>query len=1033
MDYNQNITLDLNTDNSYVVVGAKQGDTGRKITVNILQDGQPLDLSSISSNLSATYRVGQPNGGGTWADIPEDNIRTSAGTVVVIDLRDVDLGIPGRNIVDILLKENIANSGEEPNYRKISTVNFVLNVMAAPNIAAGAIKSEPFQYLEEIVEATETADYWADQAHMWANGKAAGADTPSATNNSKYYADQAEISKEAAVTAQGHAEQAARAAETSAEAAAEIAVVGADAVLNAYPRLTASGAVASTSVGANDIPLERLVVQIVPSQDSNEFDAPWIGGSGVNKFGGEIKVKTRWKNGSYLDNDDVTNNYAASETKVNCTSSTEYRIVLPDITQNITFFLIEFGENGNYLGYQDGLSITAAEKTNTFTTGENTYSFALSFFVSGSQVIDQTTMMRCAINYPSTETDWTPYENIYPIIAWTGANVVLSPTQDAQDGTTYTLDWTNAAGAVGGSVKNENGRWKLTVTHRRVAFNDANLGWDYQSSSGTFRSASLDGSGALPAMEAQTDSLLCSCYKPVAHTATTSNMPDLSIKSGTQGSVAQRLYVKHNAYTDTEKWLESVGGQTILYPLATPVEIGLTAESVKSLLGSNYVWADTGDVTATFRCDPNLYIAEGLEPVAETANDALNAYPTEMDSGEIASTTIGADNIPLKSLTVNIAPIQSGSGDPSPTNIRSIGGWTGAHIATFQGENLIGGADMAASMKRYVPSTTIDADNVATFYTAADRDDYLHFLQLPYKENTQYTFILTVSRTVIPSTSNVVYRLYYTDGTFESIGLPANREENTKYTVVRTSAPNKTVAYLNKISTGGYISIYCNESGVFEGVLTAADFVPYIGRTTTVPWQVEAGTVYGGTLNVLTGILNVTFGICVMDGVTNHKMFTYMSTASNAYCLNIDDASNLGFTTSHVFIREELENAGVLASNMPVGNYTTSSTIPCLGAYSIPGGTMSYRVLLDASITSIEEANIMLKNWYDDGKPLTFVYPLKNPVTYQLLPTDVESFLGDCNIWADTGDVEVVFRCDPNRYIDSKISSSIVDAIEGAY
>ena len=35
---------------------------------------------------------------------------------------------------------------------------------------------------------------------------------------------------------------------------------------------------------------------------------------------------------------------------------------------------------------------------------------------------------------------------------------------------------------------------------------------------------------------------------------------------------------------------------------------------------------------------------------------------------------------PLSSLIVNISPVQSGSGDPSPTNIRPISGWTGANV-----------------------------------------------------------------------------------------------------------------------------------------------------------------------------------------------------------------------------------------------------------------------------------------------------------------------------------------------------------------
>lgn len=48
-------------------------------------------------------------------------------------------------------------------------------------------------------------------------------------------------------------------------------------------------------------------------------------------------------------------------------------------------------------------------------------------------------------------------------------------------------------------------------------------------------------------------------------------------------------------------------------------------------------------------------------------------------SGDIATFVDGSDN-PLKELKISIVTTQSGSGDPSPTNVRPISGWTGATI-----------------------------------------------------------------------------------------------------------------------------------------------------------------------------------------------------------------------------------------------------------------------------------------------------------------------------------------------------------------
>ena len=47
----------------------------------------------------------------------------------------------------------------------------------------------------------------------------------------------------------------------------------------------------------------------------------------------------------------------------------------------------------------------------------------------------------------------------------------------------------------------------------------------------------------------------------------------------------------------------------------------------------------------------------------------------------------GANNLPTKQFLVNIIPAQAGEGDPSPTNIRALSGWTGATL-TINGEDI---------------------------------------------------------------------------------------------------------------------------------------------------------------------------------------------------------------------------------------------------------------------------------------------------------------------------------------------------------
>lgn len=65
---------------------------------------------------------------------------------------------------------------------------------------------------------------------------------------------------------------------------------------------------------------------------------------------------------------------------------------------------------------------------------------------------------------------------------------------------------------------------------------------------------------------------------------------------------------------------------------------------------------------------------------AASEDELIDLYPTDTASGAIASFIDGADGLPVKSLTVDVEPIQSGSGDPSPDNIRPITGHTQAMV-----------------------------------------------------------------------------------------------------------------------------------------------------------------------------------------------------------------------------------------------------------------------------------------------------------------------------------------------------------------
>ena len=66
---------------------------------------------------------------------------------------------------------------------------------------------------------------------------------------------------------------------------------------------------------------------------------------------------------------------------------------------------------------------------------------------------------------------------------------------------------------------------------------------------------------------------------------------------------------------DFKTWLSTHNIQ-VLYPLATPTEIQLTPTEVKTLLGNNNIFADSGSVEVEYRADTTLAYNELLSLIA---------------------------------------------------------------------------------------------------------------------------------------------------------------------------------------------------------------------------------------------------------------------------------------------------------------------------------------------------------------------------------------------------------------------------------
>ena len=303
---------------------------------------------------------------------------------------------------------------------------------------------------------------------------------------------------------------------------------------------------------------------------------------------------------------------------------------------------------------------------------------------------------------------------------------------------------------------------------------------------------------------------------------------------------------------------------------------------------------------------------------------------------------------PLKQLEVAFSPVQSGSGDPSPDNVRPISGWDGVTVWRT-GKNLF------------------DAEH-------PEKNGY-----------------------------------YYVDGTYNSVSgyscylVPAKAEQ--KYTCQGNFAGIKTfwdkdLNFISGINQGGgavktfttpegtaYFRISIQETSIdgtqqIEFGETASDVVPYNGTSISISF---GSTVYSGTLDVLTGVVTVDMAVQDLSAVT----WTYQGGDSNRAYAQISGVKNGGSGWNKINILCDTYAIGSIGSGTTADNVIGINGVTCY--------------LRDNRFSSTDE--------YRNGVTGYLVYELADPITIQLTPEQVNSLAGSNVMWSNlNGDLEITYR-----------------------
>lgn len=374
----------------------------------------------------------------------------------------------------------------------------------------------------------------------------------------------------------------------------------------------------------------------------------------------------------------------------------------------------------------------------------------------------------------------------------------------------------------------------------------------------------------------------------------------------------------------------------------------------------------------------------------EVLTGLLKVYPTETVEGNPASFIDGADNIPIKSLKVNITPIQDGSGDPSPTNVRPIRGWDSVKVMR-SGENVL------------KPSSAFtETKNGLTF--TSDGNGIYHIKGKSTSNNAVQSTIFQVPEFVIPLSET--HTLYLNNNQADS-GI-AMRFMNGS-----TVIDSWTFGTVNRISTqyGQMGGKTCN--GIQINVTSSAQpvdmtFIPmltlrgYIG-TYNISIPTDAGTVYGGTLDVVKGELIVDRKCVAMESITWSRTTSY---AHPVFYSNVSDKAS-DYTKTCCSIFKNIDSPNVISAQ---GFASRAND----GDYACSNNNAQIYVRLD-SVTTVQDFVTAVTGQ-------TIVYPLATPIVYTLTPQQVTSLLGKNNVWSDAGSVDVEYRTDIKLYIEKRLA-----------
>lgn len=393
-------------------------------------------------------------------------------------------------------------------------------------------------------------------------------------------------------------------------------------------------------------------------------------------------------------------------------------------------------------------------------------------------------------------------------------------------------------------------------------------------------------------------------------------------------------------------------------------------------------------------------------PVTPPAPGAGDYAPIIMDSasGPVASFPDGADGLYMPSLVAEIVPEQAGTGDPSPSNIRAISGRGGLSVYRA-GANLLnlnrtqgtpdpttGTATNPRVMEEdkyyvgisrdnyYIPSrvSTFTVESNKISLTSANNGYGVGF-PVMVKGGSKYTF------SGVFSTAYIGFGYY--DADWNNIGFSTEYNANTTITVP-ANCTYLLIVFFTHTNESGSITNPQLEYGE-----TAHTYQPFVSLLPILEaWGDIAGNIFGGTLDVISGVLTVDWNLVTLNGTEIYNNYTNV-----VVCRNIFPK---GYAQNAKYIISSAEKY----PNIQFANQNSRDTFQFnKTAFGVADAV---------------ELKALFAQLYASNTPVTIAYKLETSLnTYQLTPQQVQTILGQNNIYSDSGDCSITYRADTKLFI----------------